>query len=147
MKAAHVYARARLLGAALCHCVCLAALAQTPPETPSPSAPAPVAPPPAAPEPTQKIGGETKLAIGKVIDLEKQDNGCLLNFTHTLNGKKAEAVELGLPEFCTRKPPLKGATFHFVYKMQKVLADECLGNPRCKKTEERAIIVEANPLP
>jgi hypothetical protein len=134
----------------------IAVNAQTPPPAPSsPPTPAPAAPtsaaepPPPAPavqEPTQSIGGEVKLAMGKVIDMEKQDNGCLLNFTHRLRDKMQEAVELGVPELCARKPSLKGQTLHFVYKMQKVLADECVGNPRCKKTEERAIIVEANAL-
>lgn len=81
--------------------------------------------------------------MGKVLDLEKQDNGCLINFKHE---KRGETVELALAEFCSRKPSIKGQTLHFIYKMQTVLADECLGNPKCKKTEERAVIVEANPL-
>jgi hypothetical protein len=127
-------------------------MAQTPPPAapvaappaPPPAATAPAAPPPPpAQEPIQKIGKETKLAMGKVLDVEKQDNGCLINF---ISDKKQDAIELGLPEFCTKKPSIKGQTLHFIYKMQSVLADECLGNPKCKKMEERAVIVEANPL-
>ncbi|MBL8514510.1 MAG: hypothetical protein JNJ55_11010 [Betaproteobacteria bacterium] len=133
------------------------AMAQTPPPAPaapattaSPAAPGastpaapPGPPPPPAQEETQKIGKETKVSIDKVLDLEKQDNGCLINFKHE---KRGETVELALAEFCGKKPSIKGQTLHFVYKMQTVLADECLGNPKCKKTEERAVIVEANPL-
>ncbi|MBL8520984.1 MAG: hypothetical protein JNK75_09955 [Betaproteobacteria bacterium] len=129
------------------------AMAQNPAPAPSappaaPAAPAaepapPPPPPPPAQEPTQKIGKEIKLAMGKVLDIERQDNGCLINF---VNDKKQDAIELALPEFCVRKPPLKGQTLHFIYKMMTVLADECLGNPRCKKMEERPVIVEANPL-
>ena len=141
----------RFLAAGAAAVFSMVAVAQTPPPAPptpaTPTAPAdasPTAPPaPPAQEPTQKIGKETKLAIGKVLDLEKQDNGCLINFK---NDKNQEVVELGLSEFCSKKPPIKGQTLHFVYKMQSVLADECLGNPKCKKMEERAVIVEANPL-
>ncbi len=114
-----------------------------PAEAPAAAAVPTPAPAPPAQEPTQRIGKETKLAIGKVLDLEKQDNGCLINFK---NDKNQEVVELGLPDFCSRKPSIKGQTLHFIYKMQTVLADECLGNPKCKKMEERAVIVEGNPL-
>ena len=132
-------------------CWFLIALAQTPPApapetppTPAPAVPAaaPAAEAPAKQESTQKIGKETKLAIGKVLDLEKADNGCLINFRE----EKSEAVELGLAEFCTKKPSIKGQRLHFVYKVMNVLSDECLGNPKCKKMEERPIIVEANAL-
>lgn len=121
--------------------------APTPPTPPAPAVEAPSAPEPAKPtappSATVTIGGTAKAAIGKVVDTEKADNGCYLAFK---NDKGDEFIELGLPEFCTKKHALKGKRWQMIYRMETVPAAECNGAPKCKKTENTAVIVEVKAL-
>lgn len=117
-----------------------------PPVAPPAVAPAEAAPvPPAQPANTGsvKFGKETKITLGKVIDVERADNGCLINFK---NDKGDEFIELGLSKFCMLKPPLKGKQIEMEYRIETVLASECAGNSKCKKTESLPVIVEVKVL-
>lgn len=118
--------------------------AVAPPVPPSaPADAAPVPPAPAAATGSVKFGKETKITLGKVIDVERADNGCLINFK---NDKGDEFIELGLSKFCMLKPPLKGKQIEMEYRMETVSASECAGNSKCKKTESLPIVVEVKVL-
>ncbi len=111
------------------------------PATPPAEAPAPAAAPaaPAAPPSGKiKIGGEDKLTIAKVADVDKGDNGCYLTLK---SDKGAEYIELGKFEFCSRKPSLKGKKVELAYSMETVQAASCYGDPKCKKTEVVPLII------
>lgn len=115
-----------------------------PPATASaPADAAPVQPAQPANTGSVKFGKETKITLGKVIDVERADNGCLINFK---NDKGDEFIELGLPKFCALKPPLKGKKIEMEYRMETVPASECAGNSKCKKTESLPIVVEVKVL-
>jgi hypothetical protein len=120
--------------------------APAPVSPPAAVAPSEVPPPPPAPPVNTgsvKFGKETKITLGKVIDVEKADNGCLINFK---SEKGDEFIELGMPKFCTLKPSLKGRQIEMEYRLETVLANECVGNPKCKKTESLPVIVEVKVL-
>jgi hypothetical protein len=125
------------------------ALAQTPAggAAPVPSVPPATAQvPPTAPPAntgTVKIGKDIKATLGKVTDVEKADNGCLIEFK---NDKGDAQIELGLAKFCALKPSLKGRQVELEYRLETVLANECMGNPKCKKTESLPVIVEVKVL-
>lgn len=99
-------------------------------------APAPAA---AVPASVVKVGDENKRAFGKIVDTDIGDNGCYLTLK---DGKGAEFIELGKLEFCTQKPSLKGKDVHLTYKLETLPATSCNGDPKCKKTENVAFVVE-----
>ena len=84
-----------------------------------------------------------KATLGKVTDVEKADNGCLIEFK---SDKGEPQIELGLAKFCTQKPPLKGRQVELEYRLETVQASECAGNAKCKKTETLPVIVEVKVL-
>ena len=102
--------------------------------TPPAVEPAPPAPPPPPPPPAgfTLVGKEFKPIVGKVVDVEKGDAGCLVIIA---DAKNREFIELGAFELCTRKPPLKGKKIEVEYKMESVMAASCDGNPKCTKKE------------
>ncbi len=127
-------------------CVAFAQAPATPAvPTPAPPAAVEVAPPPAPPanSGTVKIGKEIKATLGRVSDVEKADNGCLIEFK---SDKGEPQIELGLAKFCTQKPPLKGRQVELEYRLETVQASECAGNAKCKKTETLPVIVEVKVL-
>lgn len=135
-----------IAGAAIIFAVSGAVRAQAPAAVPPANPPADAAPvPPSPPANTGsvKFGKETKITLGKVIDVERADNGCLINFK---TDKGDEFIELGLPKFCMSKPPLKGKQIEMEYRLETVLAGECAGNSKCKKTESLPVIVEVKIL-
>lgn len=46
-------------------------------------------------------------------------------------------------EICDQKPPLKGKRVTLTYSLQKVMSDECQGDPACKKTRTVALVTAA----
>ncbi len=135
-----------IAGAATIFAMSGAVGAQAPAVVPPANTPADAAPVPASPPANTgsvKFGKETKITLGKVIDVERADNGCLINFK---NDKGDEFIELGLPKFCMLKPPLKGKQIEMEYRLETVLASECAGNSKCKKTESLPVIVEVKVL-
>lgn len=118
-----------------------AAAPTAPPETP----PAPPAPPaePVYKDGIVKMGSELKRTIGRVTDVEKGDNGCYLTL---VDEKKFEFIEIGLMEFCTKKPSLKGQKVELSYRMETIQASSCYGDPKCKKTETLPLVVKVAPM-
>lgn len=154
IKFQELYRRSRQLGFATAAFSLIASVnAQSPAPAPAPTPVPPAAaeaapPPPPPPAPpvnsgTVKIGKEIKATLGKITDLEKADNGCLIEFK---SDKGEVQIELGLAKFCTQKPPLKGRQAELEYRLETVTASECAGNAKCKKTETLPVIVEVKVL-
>ena len=124
--------------------------AQTP-TAPAPPAPvtdpaAPPAPPPPPPPPAGfvKIGSEFKPAVGRVVDVEKGDNGCYVTI---LDVKEREFVEVGEYALCSQKPPLKGKKVEIEYRLESMQAASCNGNPKCTKRETGPYISSIKVIP
>ena len=126
----------------------LFAQAPAAPAPPTPSAePAPPPAPPAPPPPPVefvKIGNEFKLVVGRVIDVEKGDNGCYLTLA---DKKEREFVEVGEYALCTHKPPLKGKKVEIEYRLESMQAASCNGNPKCTKRETVPYISSIKVIP
>jgi hypothetical protein len=77
---------------------------------------------------------------GLVSDIDKGDNGCYLTI---MTDKKAEYIEVGGFALCTQKPPLKGKRVDLEYTMETIMAGDCYGDPKCKRTETVPFITSA----
>ncbi|MCY7388383.1 MAG: hypothetical protein LH481_10015 [Burkholderiales bacterium] len=89
---------------------------------------------------TVKIGKETKKTMGVVQSLENGDVACYLNLK---DEKGKEFTELGDFDICFQKPSIIGKRVSLKYRLENVLADECQGNPECKKSKKAALVVAA----
>ncbi len=96
-----------------------------------------------AQEATVQVGNQTKRTSGTVTSLEAGDVACYLNLTDS-HGKAFK--ELADFEICQQKPALKGRRVALTYQESKVMADECQGNPSCKKTRAVALVVAAKAI-
>ena len=104
----------------------------TPPTAAPEPAPAAPAPPPALREGFVKVGSTIKPSRGRVTDVDKGDNGCYLTIS---DEKKSEYIEVGSFALCTQKPPMKGKRVEVEYTMETIMAGDCYGDPKCKRTE------------
>ena len=79
-----------------------------------------------------KVGSTMKPSRGLVTDVDKGDNGCYLTVR---DEKNSEYIEVGSFAICTQKPPLKGKRVDLEYSMETIMAGDCYGDPKCKRTE------------
>ncbi len=93
--------------------------------------------------PTVKIGQATKKTVGTVMATNSGDVACYL----TLKDDRGVVFEeMAKFEICDQKPPLKGKRVSLTYALQNVMADECQGNPDCKKSRTVALVSAARIL-
>ena len=90
--------------------------------------------------PTVKVGQATKKTIGTVTATNSGDVACYLTLK---DDRGAEFKEMADFEICDQKPPLKGKRVALTYRLQNVMADDCQGNPDCKKTRSVALVSAA----
>lgn len=90
--------------------------------------------------PTVKIGQVTKRTVGTVTATNSGDIACYLTLKDDGGAVFEEMAEF---EICDQKPPLKGKRVTLTYSLQKVMSDECQGDPACKKTRTVALVTAA----
>lgn len=90
--------------------------------------------------PTVKIGQVTKRTVGTVTATNSGDIACYLTLKDDRGVVFEEMAEF---EICDQKPPLKGKRVTLTYSLQKVMSDECQGDPACKKTRTVALVSAA----
>lgn len=90
--------------------------------------------------PTVKIGQATKKTVGTVTASNSGDVACYLTLK---DDRGAVFEEMANFEICDQKPPLKGKRVVLTYVLQKVMSDECQGDPACKKTRTVALVSAA----
>lgn len=90
--------------------------------------------------PTVKIGQATKKTVGTVTATNSGDIACYLTLK---DDRGAVFEEMADFEICDQKPPLKGKRVTLTYSLQKVMSDECQGDPACKKTRTVALVTAA----
>ena len=105
------------------------AVAQTPPPTPAPAM--------VPNEGVIKLGKILKQTRGRVMDVDKGDNGCYITLR---DDKKNELIEVGGFAICTQKPPIKGKLVEMTFSMEFIQAGDCYGDPKCKRTEEVPLV-------
>ena len=93
--------------------------------------------------PTVKIGQVTKKTVGTVTATNSGDVACYLTLK---DDRGAVFEEMAKFEICDQKPPLKGKRVSLAYVLQNVMADECQGNPDCKKSRTVALVSAARIL-
>jgi hypothetical protein len=92
---------------------------------------------------TVKIGRETKKTVGVVMEAVSGDVACYLKLK---DDRGVVFDELAGFEIC-EQPKLVGKRVMLTYKLEKVLADECQGDPECKKTKAVPLVTSARVLP
>lgn len=90
--------------------------------------------------PTVRIGQVTKKTVGTVTATNSGDVACSLTLK---DDRGAVFEEMADFEICNQKPPLKGKRVTLTYALQKVMSDECQGDPACKKTRTVALVSAA----
>ena len=91
---------------------------------------------------TVKVGKETKNAFGTVVDMNAGDIACYIDFK---DDKGAEFSESGDFEFCENPKKYVGKRFALTYKLSKVQAASCQGDPDCKKSDIVPLVVGMKP--
>jgi len=89
---------------------------------------------------TVKIGNEVKKTSGVVVSLEAGDVACYVTLKDDAGKEFNELADFSI---CETKPSLVGKRVALTYKLEKVMADECQGNPDCTKTKTVALIIAA----
>ena len=90
--------------------------------------------------PTVRIGQVTKKTVGTVTATNSGDVACYLTLKDDRGVVFEEMADF---EICDQKPPLKGKRVTLTYALQKVMSDECQGDPACKKTRTVALVSAA----
>ena len=91
---------------------------------------------------TVKIGKETKKTIGVVMEAVSGDVACYLKLK---DDRGVAFDEMAAFEIC-EQPKLVGKRVMLTYSLQKVLADECQGDPDCKKSKTVALVTSVRVL-
>lgn len=89
---------------------------------------------------TVKVGNATKIAVGTVTSL---DNGDIACYVHLRDDSGKVFTEMADFDICFQKPSLIGKRVTLTYKLEKVMAASCQGNPDCTKTDTVPLIVSA----
>jgi hypothetical protein len=100
------------------------------------------------PAATVKIGKENKNAFGTVVEMTMGDTSCFIEFR---DDKRAEFFEPGDFDLCIDTKKYVGKRVAITYKLSRVAAQSCQGDPECKKHEIVPLVVamkvSGNPVP
>jgi hypothetical protein len=92
---------------------------------------------------TVVVGKEKKKAVGRITALNAGDVACYVTLVDERGREFEEMAEF---EICERES-LVGKSVRLTYGLEKVLADECQGNPDCNKSKTVALIKKVTVLP
>jgi hypothetical protein len=89
---------------------------------------------------TVQVGKESKKTSGVLVSAEAGDVACYLTLK---DDKGVEFRELADFDICEKQASLVGKRLQLKYSLENVLADECQGDPDCKKSKTVALVVAA----
>ena len=92
---------------------------------------------------TVKIGKETKKTVGIVTKAVSGDVACYLTLKDDRGVVFEEMADFAICE----QPKLAGRRVRLPYSIENVLADECQGDPDCKKSKSVALVKSVEVLP
>lgn len=86
-----------------------------------------------------KVGPFTKRIIGTVKSITDGDAGCYYELKTTKGEVFTEIADF---ELCDpkMKKRYKGRKVKLTYKVEKVMADDCEGNPECTRHKSEAVV-------
>lgn len=93
---------------------------------------------------TVKVGNATKIAVGTVTSLDNGDIACYVHLRDDAGKSFTEKADF---DICFQKPSLVGKRVTLTYKLEKVMAASCQGDPDCKKTDTVPLIVAVKITP
>lgn len=91
---------------------------------------------------TVVVGRETKKTVGVVTGLEAGDVACYVSLKDDRGVVFQEMADFSICE----QESLVGKRVTLTYKLEKVLADSCQGDPECKDTKTVALVTAVKPL-
>ncbi|MBL8516560.1 MAG: hypothetical protein JNM76_06290 [Betaproteobacteria bacterium] len=91
-----------------------------------------------APATTVKIGKETKNIFGTVVKMSMGDIACLVEFKDDKGNEFFESADFDL---CTDPKKYTGKRVELAYKLSKVQAESCQGDPNCSKSDIVPLVV------
>jgi hypothetical protein len=89
------------------------------------------------------VGKETKRTTGTVTGLEAGDVACYISLEDDKGSAFQELADFAVCE----QTSLIGERVRLTYELGKVMADECGGNPDCKKSRTVALVMSARVMP
>lgn len=92
---------------------------------------------------TVLVGKETKKTVGVITGLEAGDVACYVALKDDRGASFQEMADFSICE----RDSLVGKRVKLTYALGKVMADECQGDPDCKKSKTVALVISASPLP
>ena len=92
---------------------------------------------------TVVVGKETKKTVGVITGLEAGDVACYVSLKDDRGAAFQELADFSICE----QSSLIGKRVALTYALEKVMADECQGNPDCKKSKTVALITAVKALP
>lgn len=93
---------------------------------------------------TVTVGGQQKRAFGTPIQFVNGDISCQITFR---DDRGATFIEPADFELCVQEKALKGKRVALTYKVSRVQAASCQGDPACKKSDMIALVIAAKPAP
>ena len=87
---------------------------------------------------TVKVGKETKNAFGTVVETNSGDIACYIAFKDDRGEDFSESADF---DFCNDQDKFVGKRYALTYKLSKVQAQSCQGDPKCTKTDTVPLIV------
>jgi hypothetical protein len=85
-----------------------------------------------------KVANETKNAFGTVTEMNVYNFACYIGFTDDQGADFTESAELG---FCKDPDKFDSKRYALTYKLSKIQAESCQGDPKCTKTDTVPLIV------
>lgn len=93
---------------------------------------------------TVAIGGATKRAFGTPIKFVNGDTACFITLKDDKGTTFDEPADFDL---CAQEKALRGKRVALTYRVSRVQAASCQGDPDCKRTETVILVVAAKPAP
>jgi hypothetical protein len=93
--------------------------------------------------PTVAVGGQRKLAQGRLLDLERGDAACYAELSDEAGRVQREMADFAL---CDQADRLVGQTVTLAYQTTRVMAASCQGDATCTRSDVVALVTRANPI-
>ncbi len=93
--------------------------------------------------PTITMAGQTKVTVATVRKITDGDVACYLELVDD-SGRRYE--EMGEYTFCGKRDAYLGRRVRLSYGVQRVIHEDCMGNPECRKTRQAVMITSATVL-
>ena len=92
---------------------------------------------------TVRIGGQTKKTRGTILEATSGDIACYLKLRDDRGVTFDEMADFSI---CEQRPSLVGKRVTLTYQLANVMAQECGGNPDCKKSDRVVLVATAKVL-